>query len=46
MGYHLVDPGSPQRAYNPEHAETDTHVLSIGAPSVDDGHVYDPAEGA
>lgn len=40
----FVDPGSPQRAYNPEDAETDTRVLAIGAPSVDDAHSYDPAD--
>lgn len=40
----FVDPGSPQRAYNPEDAETDTRVLAIGAPSVDDAHSFNPAD--
>ena len=42
----FVDPGSPQRAYNPETAEMATRVLAIGAPSVDDAHPYDPSDGA
>lgn len=40
----FVDPGSPQLAYNPEEASEHTRVLAIGAPSVDDVHVYDPDE--
>jgi mannose-6-phosphate isomerase-like protein (cupin superfamily) len=40
----FVDPESPQRAFNPESAETATRVLAIGAPSVDDAHPYDPTE--
>lgn len=40
----FVDPGSPQRAFNPEAADTVTRVLAIGAPSVDDAHPYDPTE--
>jgi mannose-6-phosphate isomerase-like protein (cupin superfamily) len=40
----FVDPGSPQRAFNPEGAETSTRVLAIGAPSVDDAHPHDPTE--
>lgn len=39
----FVDPGSPQRAYNPDTAETLVRVLAIGAPSVDDAHEYDPS---
>ncbi len=38
----FVDPGSPQRAFNPEDADDDTRVLAIGAPSVEDVHPYDP----
>jgi len=38
----FVDPGSPQRAFNPETADTSTRVLAIGAPSVDDAHPYEP----
>jgi mannose-6-phosphate isomerase-like protein (cupin superfamily) len=40
----FVDPGSPQRAYNPEDADAATRVLAIGAPSVDDANAYDPAD--
>ncbi|MHB9285658.1 cupin domain-containing protein [Halobacteriales archaeon Cl-PHB] len=40
----FVDPGSPQRAYNPADADDAVRVLAIGAPSVDDAHQYDPAE--
>jgi mannose-6-phosphate isomerase-like protein (cupin superfamily) len=42
----FVDPGSPQRAFNPETAETVTRILAIGAPSVDDAHPYDPTDDA
>lgn len=38
----FVDPGSPQRAYNPADAESNTRILAIGAPSTDDAHTYDP----
>ena len=41
----FVDPGSPQRAYNPEDAESAVRVLAIGAPSVDDAHPYEPEDG-
>ncbi|MFT4922758.1 MAG: mannose-6-phosphate isomerase-like protein (cupin superfamily) [Haloarculaceae archaeon] len=40
----FVDPGSPQRAFNPEDAAGNTRVLAIGAPSADDVHAYDPDE--
>ncbi|MXR40432.1 cupin domain-containing protein [Halobaculum sp. WSA2] len=40
----FVDPGSPQRAFNPETADTSTRVLAIGAPSVDDAHPYEPTK--
>lgn len=42
----FVDPGSPQRAFNPDTADTATRVLAIGAPSVDDAHPYDPNDNA
>ncbi|WP_227356217.1 cupin domain-containing protein [Haladaptatus salinisoli] len=42
----FVDPGSPQRAFNPETAETATRILAIGAPSVDDAHPYEPTDDA
>lgn len=40
----FVDPGSPQRAFNPEEADTNTRMLAIGAPSVDDAHTYEPVD--
>jgi mannose-6-phosphate isomerase-like protein (cupin superfamily) len=40
----VVDPGSPQRAYNPEDADSSVRVLAVGAPSVDDAHPYEPDE--
>ena len=39
----FVDPGSPQRAYNPDDADTPVRMLAIGAPSVDDARPYEPA---
>lgn len=42
----FVDPGSPQRAFNPDHADAAVRVLAIGAPSTDDAHAYDPADEA
>jgi quercetin dioxygenase-like cupin family protein len=41
----FVDPGSPQRAYNPDDADASVRVLAIGAPSVDDAQPYDPDDG-
>lgn len=41
----FVDPGSPQRAFNPRDADMPVRLLAVGAPSVDDAHTYDP-EGA
>lgn len=41
----FVDPGSPQRAFNPRDADMAVRLLAVGAPSVDDAHTYDP-EGA
>ncbi|WP_254536425.1 cupin domain-containing protein [Halomarina litorea] len=44
-GLFAVDPGSPQRAYNPADAEERVTVLAIGAPPVEgDVHAYDPEE--
>jgi mannose-6-phosphate isomerase-like protein (cupin superfamily) len=40
----FVDPGSPQRAYNPAEADAPVRVLAIGAPSVDDAHPYEPTD--
>jgi mannose-6-phosphate isomerase-like protein (cupin superfamily) len=37
----VIEPDSPQRAYNPEQATASVRVLAIGAPSVDDAHRYD-----
>jgi mannose-6-phosphate isomerase-like protein (cupin superfamily) len=42
----FVDPESPQRAFNPDTADTATRVLAIGAPSADDAHPYDPSDEA
>ena len=42
----FVDPGSPQRAFNPESADGSVRVLAIGAPSVDDAQEYDPSTDA
>ena len=41
----VIDPGSPQRAFNPEGADESVRVLAVGAPSVDDAHTYDPEAG-
>ena len=38
----FAEPGSPHRAYNPEDADGAAEVLAVGAPSVDDGHSYEP----
>lgn len=41
----VVDPESPQRAYNPTDADGPVTVLAIGAPPADDDAVaYDPAD--
>lgn len=42
----FVDPGSPQRVFNPESADGPVRVLAIGAPSVDDAQEYDPTTDA
>ena len=42
-GLFAVDPGSPQRAHNPETAEEAVEVLAIGAPPVrGDAVPYEP----
>ena len=42
-GLFVVDPGSPQRAFNPEDARTPVEVLAIGAPPTEgDVHAYEP----
>ncbi|WP_049983835.1 cupin domain-containing protein [Halorubrum sp. BV1] len=41
----VVDPESPQRAYNPDDADGPVTVLAIGAPpAADDAVAYDPAD--
>jgi mannose-6-phosphate isomerase-like protein (cupin superfamily) len=40
----VVDPESPQRAYNPDDADEPVRALAMGAPSVDDAQPYDPDE--
>lgn len=39
----FVDPGSPQRASNPESTDEPVRMLAIGAPTVDDAQEYDPS---
>lgn len=40
-----VEPGSPQRAFNPEDADERVELIAIGAPAVSgDVHAYDPDE--
>jgi mannose-6-phosphate isomerase-like protein (cupin superfamily) len=40
-----VDPGSPQRAYNPAEADAAVELIAVGAPAVSgDVHAYDPDE--
>ncbi|QLD90551.1 cupin domain-containing protein [Natronomonas salina] len=41
----VVDPGSPQRAFNPPGADAHVRVLAVGAPSADDAHPFDPDDG-
>ena len=41
--FFIADPGSPHRAYNATDADDNAVVIAMGAPSVDDGHSYDPA---
>lgn len=38
----VVEPGSPQRAYNPASAGEPVTVLAVGAPVVDDVRPYEP----
>jgi mannose-6-phosphate isomerase-like protein (cupin superfamily) len=38
----VAEPGNPHRAHNPTDAEGSVRVLALGAPSVDDGHAYEP----
>ncbi|MFD1570917.1 cupin domain-containing protein [Halorubrum laminariae] len=41
----VVDPESPQRAYNPADANGSVTVLAVGAPpAADDAVAYDPAD--
>ena len=37
----IAEPGSPHRAYNEADADKEARVLGIGAPSIDDAHVYE-----
>lgn len=41
----VVEPESPQRAFNPESANEEVVTLAIGAPAVDDTHAYEPGVG-
>jgi hypothetical protein len=38
----VVEPGSPQRAHNPDDADESVRILAIGAPSADDAQPYEP----
>lgn len=38
----VVEPDSPQRAFNPETADEPVETLVVGAPPVDDVHPYEP----
>lgn len=38
----VVEPDSPQRAFNPDDATDPVRTLAVGAPAVDDVHPYDP----
>lgn len=40
----FAEPGSPHRAFNPEDASDSVRVLALGAPSVEDGHAYEPED--
>ncbi|MBX0321875.1 cupin domain-containing protein [Halomicroarcula sp. F13] len=40
----VVEPDSPQRAFNPESATEPAETFVVGAPAVDDVHPYDPDE--
>lgn len=40
----VIEPGNPHRAFNPTEADSAVRALAIGAPSVEDHHVYDPGE--
>lgn len=40
----VVEPGNPHRSFNPADANANVRVLAIGAPSVEDHHIYDPDE--
>jgi mannose-6-phosphate isomerase-like protein (cupin superfamily) len=46
----VVEPNSPQQAFNPDDAAESVHVLAIGAPSYsvlgrNDSHPYNPDQG-
>jgi mannose-6-phosphate isomerase-like protein (cupin superfamily) len=41
----VVEPGNPQRAYNPADADEPVRALAMGAPSVDDAQPYEPDDG-
>lgn len=41
----VIEPGNPQRAFNPESADESVRVLAVGAPSADDAHTHEPEAG-
>ena len=38
----IVEPGNPQRAFNPADTDATVRALAVGAPSADDAHTYEP----
>lgn len=40
----VVEPDSPQRAFNPADATETLRTLAVGSPSVDDVHPYDTSD--
>ena len=38
----VVEPDSPQRAFNPDAADATVRTLALGAPSIHDVHAYEP----
>lgn len=43
--FFIAEPTNPHRAYNHPDATENVTVVAIGAPSVQDGHRYDPPTG-
>lgn len=41
--FFVVEPGNPHRGFIPDDG-VETRIIAVGAPSVNDGHKYDPDE--